>query len=90
MKKCIAYRALACHGRQGFFRSRWVPCGLAAADGSDFCKKHGDAVIGGLLGLWAAGLLEPDVARNLKMDGKISQKKRGARRCNLPPNGARA
>lgn len=90
MKKCIAYRALACHGRQETSRSRWLPCGLAAADGSDFCKKHSDAVIGGVLGLWAAGLLEPDVVQGLKMDGKISQKKQGARRCKLPPSGSEA
>jgi hypothetical protein len=29
-------------------------------------------VIGGVLGLWAAGLLEPDVVQGLKMDGTIS------------------
>jgi len=90
MKKCIAYRALACHGRREFSRSRWVPCGIAAADGLDFCKKHGDAVIGSVLGLWATGLLEPDVVRGLKMNGKISQKKQGAGRCKLPPNGSGA
>jgi hypothetical protein len=90
MKKCIAYRGLACHGRLESSRSRWVPCGFAAADGSDFCKKHGDAAIGGVLGLWAAGLLKPDVVQGLKMDGKISRKKQGARRCKLPPNGPEA
>jgi hypothetical protein len=90
MKKCVAYRALACQGRLEFSRSRWVPCGFAAADDSDFCKKHGDAVIGGVLGLWAAGLLEPDAVQGLKMDGKISQKKQGARRCKLPPSGSEA
>jgi hypothetical protein len=84
MKKCLAYRAL------GFSRNRWVPCGLAAAHSLDFCKKHGDAVIGGVLGLWAAGLLEPDVAKGLKMDGKISQKKQGSSPCKLPSNGPEA
>jgi hypothetical protein len=88
MKKCIAYRALACHGGQELSRSRWVPCGFAAADGSDFCKKHSDAVIGGVLGLWTAGLLEPDAAKNLKMDGKLSQKKKGACRRKLSLNGS--
>jgi hypothetical protein len=90
MKKCIAYRALTCHGMLEFSRSRWVPCGFAAADGSAFCKKHGDAVIGSVLGLWAAGLLDPDGARSLKADRKISQNKRGTSRCKLPPNGSEA
>jgi hypothetical protein len=53
-------------------------------------QKHGDAVIGGLLGLWAAGPLEPDVVQGLKMDGKIPRKKQGARRRKLPPNGPQA
>jgi len=79
MKKCIAYRALSCHGRLEFSRSRWVLCGLAAADGSNFCKKHGDAVIGGVLGVWAAGLaaqagrLEPGPACRLPAQAGTSR-----------------
>jgi hypothetical protein len=90
MKKCIAYRALARYARLEFSRSQWVPCEFAAADGSDFYKKHGDAVIGGVLGLWAAGLLERDVVQGLKMDGKIPRMKQCARRCKLPANGPEA
>lgn len=98
MKKCMAYRALACHGRQEFSGSRWVPCGLGVADGFDFCNKHVDAVIGGVLGLWVAdlpakaGLLEPDPAcrtgravKDLKIRGNASQKKQGSIRRKLPP-----
>jgi hypothetical protein len=84
MKKCTAYRAL------GISRNRWVPCGLGVADGSDFCKKHADAVIGGVLGLLVAGLLEPDAAKDLKICGNASQKKHGSTRHNLPPTETRA
>lgn len=80
MKKCIAYRAL------GFSQNRWVPCGLGVADGSDFCNKHADAVIGGVLGLCVAGLLEPDAAKDLKIRGNIPQKKQGSIRRKLPPS----
>jgi hypothetical protein len=79
MKKCIAYRAL------GFSRNRWVPCGLGVVDGSDFCNKHADTVIGGVLGLWVACLLEPDAAKDLKIRGNASQKKQGSIRRKLPP-----
>lgn len=90
MKKCMAYRAL------GFSRNRWVPCGLGVADGSDFCNKHVDAVIGGVLGLWVAGLpakaglLEPDAAKDLKIRGNASQKKQGSIRRKLPPTETQA
>jgi hypothetical protein len=84
MKKCIAYRAL------GFSQNRWVPCGLGVADGSDFCKKHADAVIGGVLGLWVAGLLEPDAAKDLKIRGNASQIKQGSTRRKFLPSESQA
>jgi hypothetical protein len=78
------------YGALGFSRNRWVPCGLGAADGSDFCKKHADAVIGGALRLWVAGVLEPDAAKNLKIRGNRSQKKQGSIRRKLPPSESQA
>lgn len=60
--------------------------GLAAAEGSGFCRKQAEAVIGGALGLWvagqpaAAGWLEPDAAKGLKIRGNLSQRKQGSRR----------
>jgi hypothetical protein len=79
MKKCIAFRAM------GFSPNKWVPCGLVAADGSYFCKKHGDTVMGGVLGLWVAGLLEPSAVKDLKIRGDAVQKKKAPTGTNCRP-----
>jgi hypothetical protein len=38
-------------------RSGWLPCSCKAQRGSAFCKKHGDAIFGAMLG--ALQYMEP-------------------------------
>jgi len=44
MKKCVAFQPLAGS------RTAWVPCARKAEAGSAFCRKHGDAAFGMMLG----------------------------------------
>jgi hypothetical protein len=52
MKKCIAYFPL------GSTRQAWVPCARPAVDKSVFCRKHGEAIAGAVLGFCVNGMLE--------------------------------
>ena len=49
MKKCIAYFPL------GIGRQAWVPCARQAEEQSLYCRKHGDAIAGAVLGLCVRG-----------------------------------
>lgn len=44
MKKCHAFYPITGS------RSAWLPCVQKAEAGSAFCKKHGDAIVGVMLG----------------------------------------
>ena len=44
MKKCQAFYPIAGS------RSAWLPCVRKAEAGSVFCKKHGDTIVGVMLG----------------------------------------
>jgi hypothetical protein len=48
MKKCKAFYPIA------GTRKAWIPCLRRAEPGSLFCLKHGDAIVGALLGLFVA------------------------------------
>jgi len=49
MKKCRAYYPIA------GTRKAWIPCVRNAEEGSAFCRKHGDAVFGAMLGMLVYG-----------------------------------
>lgn len=44
MKKCRAYYPIA------GTRMAWIPCVRKAEEGSAFCRRHGDAIFGAMLG----------------------------------------
>jgi hypothetical protein len=44
MKKCKALYPIAGS------RTAWVPCVRKAERGSEFCRRHGDAIFGAMLG----------------------------------------
>jgi hypothetical protein len=52
MKKCIAFR-----GVPGV-PNAWVRCARAAQSGSLFCRQHGEAINGAVLGMQMAGMLD--------------------------------
>jgi len=68
MKKCAAYSPLGCT-RQG-----WTPCARKAEKQSLFCRKHGDAIAGAVLGLCV----------NRAGEGKRVAKGRGCSRSAIP------
>jgi hypothetical protein len=45
MSKCQAFFPIA-GTREG-----WLPCARKAEQGSPFCRRHGDAILGAILGL---------------------------------------
>jgi hypothetical protein len=44
MKKCRAYYPIAGS------RAAWIPCVRTAEEGSGFCRRHEDAILGAMLG----------------------------------------
>lgn len=64
MKKCRAFYPIA------GARSVWIPCVRKAEEGSAFCRRHGDAVFGAVL-----GMKEADEVKEVE-----EVKKRGARK----------
>jgi len=44
MKKCKAFYAIAGS------RTAWIPCARKAEAGTGFCRRHGDAIFGVMLG----------------------------------------
>ena len=44
MKKCKAFYPIAGS------RTAWIPCAQGAEAGSNFCRRHGDAIFGAMLG----------------------------------------
>ena len=44
MKKCQAFYPIA------GTRKAWIPCVRKAEEGSAFCRRHGDAILGAMLG----------------------------------------
>jgi len=49
MKKCKAFTPVAGS------RTAWLPCMRKSQPGSAFCKKHGDAIFGAMLGALTFG-----------------------------------
>jgi hypothetical protein len=52
MKQCIAYRGIP------DVPHAWIRCMRGAERGTHFCRKHGEAVNGAVLGMCVAGLLD--------------------------------
>ncbi len=44
MKKCKAFYPIAGS------RTAWIPCARKAEEGTGFCRRHGDAIFGVMLG----------------------------------------
>jgi len=52
MKQCIVYHPIAGS------RRAWVRCARRAEARSRFCRRHGELVIGTVLGMYANGMLD--------------------------------
>jgi hypothetical protein len=55
MSRCQAFRPIA------GTREAWIPCIRCAEAGSAFCRAHGDAIFGAMLGRLALGLVVKDL-----------------------------
>jgi hypothetical protein len=75
MKKCIAYRGIP--GRP----NAWISCMRTAVRGRPFCRKHGEAIEGAVLGMCVAGLLD-----GCEEDSRSSNKTNSADATKTPCN----
>ncbi len=81
MKKCAAYSPL------GGTRQGWAPCACQAEGQSLFCRKHGEAIAGAVLGLCVNGAGE---SQRVVQGGACSRSATPAAPVRLelpPPNG---
>jgi hypothetical protein len=71
MTKCRAFFPIA------GTRAAWLPCVRKAEDGSPFCRTHGDAIFGAVLGALANAepLRKPRAMRKAKSQSETARKK---------------
>jgi hypothetical protein len=73
MKKCKAFYPIA------GTRKAWIPCVRRAEAGSLFCVRHGDAIVGAVLGLFVTAEAVDEVELVCGSGQRKTTQRRGAR-----------